>query len=167
MQRRRAMGDLCSGYPLKKQDGSATSWHAQCHLMKAVWEMRLFMLIWMRKDSTDSMRSGWPLKGETGSDLKHQFFLQCKIEHEHHFQCRENCNEKSQSQNEYSWEYGNVMRMSVVAWFIPWMGKYFALRQNKIKTNIHVSWWQWQSWLKDIEESHWTSNSPSVSGEDL
>lgn len=23
------------------------------------------------------------------------------------------------------------------------------------------------SWLKDIEESHWTINSPSVSGEDL
>lgn len=61
--------------------------------------------------------------------------------------------------NENSLKNVDVMKMSVVAWFIPWMGYTFMKEIgeiNKLKNtiNIHVNWWVWQSWLE--AQSHGT-----------
>lgn len=143
-----------------------TFWHAQCHSMKAMWDVWLLMMIAMTKDmQTACIQDNlWKEKQVHiwSTDLTMQSSTSI-ISMQKQLQWR------SQSQNKYSWEYGNVMKMSVVAWLIPWMGKYFALRQKKIKkTSMSADGnGRVDSRILNWTESHWTSNSPSVSGEDL
>lgn len=58
--------------------------------------------------------------------------LQCKIEHERHF----NVERKRNENVKVKMNTPENMAMSwrcLVTWFIPWMEEYFALRQKKIK----------------------------------
>lgn len=155
-QQRCMMVDLCSNYPDLP--------HPDMHnvTMKAVWEMWLLTMISMGNVQIACIRMT--------SERRNRFItktpiLQCNRAWAS-FQRRKNCNEevkvKMNSPENMAMSWRCLLSLDS---FHGW-GSIFALRQKKIK-NIHVSWWQWQSWLKDIEESHWTNNSPSVSGEDL
>lgn len=153
-----------------------THWKSDCFAtravslyMKAVREM----MIPVRNDTQAACIQDDPWKKKTDSYLNTDFKMQERARAS--FQCRQKKKKKkkprwkSQSRNEFSWEYGNVMKMSAVAWIHSMDGEIICVEAKKKKENeknIHGSWWRWRSWLKEIEESHWTNNSPSVSGED-
>lgn len=139
------------------------------HSARAVWRIWLLMIITVTKQKGHRQHAFWVTserRNPAPCIWKHHFYN--AIEHEHHFNAERTATKKSES----TWTLLRIWQChgDVCCCLTHSMdGKIFASRQKKKekKRNIHVSWWQWQSWLKDVEASWWPNNSPSVSGEAL
>lgn len=132
-------------------ESQTASLHEQCHF---IW--KLCEKWWFRWETTHR-RHAFRMTPERRKQI-HIWTptLKCKSEQEHHFNAgkKKKPRWKSQSRNEFSWEYGNVMKMSAVAWIHSMDGEIICVEAKKKKRKWKKHPWQLMA-MAELTQGDW------------